>query len=162
MGELIVRYVKWGVGVVLVWVLAYVYNRYGCQGMEGPEMDPTIAPESFQLLTYTAPDERSLRVQQIVVYEYEHPGEARTRFVARIVGVPGDRVKLEGGRLFVNGREQSSEVVAENYRSAEDLAEVIVPRDSYFLLCDNRRDYRSYDSRGIGPVHVSAILGTLR
>lgn len=38
----------------------------------------------------------------VVVFKF--PKDNRTDFIKRIIGMPGDRIKLENGRLFVNGK----------------------------------------------------------
>ena len=78
-------------------------------------------------------------------------------FVKRVIGVPGDRVQIRGGRTLVNDRPF---VVSQAAVPADDFAEVTVPPDRFFVLGDNRN--QSCDSHLWAPdqfVHRDAIIG---
>lgn len=76
--------------------------------------------------------------------------------VKRVVGVPGDRVAVKAGDLWVNGVAQD-----EPYLLEEDFAgeypEMVVPEGMVFVMGDNRDE--SGDSRFFGPVDTEAIMG---
>jgi signal peptidase I len=125
---------------------------------------------------------RQVRRGDIVVFHY--PVSPAQHFVKRVVGVPGDRVRLIKGQVFVNGialtepyiRHSSS--VPDVYRDdfpqpiyvpgetaswvmqmekwVEDK-QLIIPEDSYFVLGDNRDE--SLDSRYWGFVPRENIIG---
>ena len=63
----------------------------------------------------------------------------RRRPCKRLIGLPGDRIKIVDGDLFING-----EKVPEPYVKDKDMGtyfdgkEVVVPDESYFFLGDNR------------------------
>ena len=71
----------------------------------------------------------------------------------RVVGLSGDVVEGRDSHVFVNGRELLEPYV---HVPTGDFARIVVPRDSYFLLGDNRPN--SADSRQWGPVRRSEIL----
>ncbi len=72
----------------------------------------------------------------------------------RVVGLPGDVVEGRGGLVFVNGHQ-----LTETYVSSptSDFPRAVVPRDSYYLLGDNRGN--SADSRVWGSVNRSEVIG---
>lgn len=73
-------------------------------------------------------------------------------FVKKIVGLPGDVIKIKNGILFVNGHRQKYLHVIED-RSNFD--ETIVPVNSVFLLGNNRMV--AIDSREFGPISIKNI-----
>jgi signal peptidase I len=79
------------------------------------------------------------------------------RYVRRIVGLPGDRLSLEEGRLVRNGRpldEPYARACGDDY--CDFPKPITVPRGSYYALGDNRG--ASFDSRFSGPVPRRAVL----
>jgi len=133
-------------------------------------------PVSRYLLPYT-PIQRG----DIVVFRY--PVDARQTFVKRVIGVPGDRIRIVNKEVFLNGRriDEPYKVHKTSYidsyrdnfpsepntridRRAEQMlerhvegGEVVVPPGSYFVLGDNRDS--SLDSRYWGFVPRDNIIG---
>lgn len=83
------------------------------------------------------------------------PANARD-FVKRVIGLPGDRVVIDAGRVRVNG-----EPVDEPYVATEDddsYGPFEVPEGKLFVLGDNRPN--SSDSRfGLGYVGIDRVVG---
>ncbi len=76
-------------------------------------------------------------------------------FIKRIIGLPGDKVEVKGGRVYIN-----DQPLRENYIEAEpeyQYGPVTVPTDSYLVLGDNRNN--SYDSHFWGFVPRDHIIG---
>ncbi|HTX33945.1 MAG TPA: signal peptidase I [Bryobacteraceae bacterium] len=112
------------------------------------------------------------------------PENPRDIFVKRVVGVPGDRLRLVNKQLYRNGQPVSEPYAIhksgfiDNYRDnfpaapvlrldrfAQDMlehhvhdGEVQVPQGAYFVLGDNRDD--SLDSRYFGFIARSGIAGS--
>ena len=125
---------------------------------------------------------RAIRRGDIIVFKYPvHPSQ---HFVKRVIGLPGDRVRLQRKRLFVNGKLQEESYVVDSlppdtyrdnfpngpraslgveaswYQQLEKLiedGELIVPEGYIFVLGDNRD--RSYDSRYWGFVPRENVIG---
>lgn len=86
----------------------------------------------------------------------------QSRFIKRVIGIPGDRIRLDGDRLYLNGQ-----LLEEPYlRKAQSAlasppgtaaGEFTVPSASYYVLGDNRNN--STDSRMIGFIQEKDIVG---
>jgi signal peptidase I len=77
--------------------------------------------------------------------------------VKRVVGLGGDRVGIEDGRLVVNGRRRDEPYADPEAIDSVFFGPVEVPEEAVFVLGDNRGD--SVDSRDFGSVREDAILG---
>ena len=127
---------------------------------------------------------RDVKRGDIVVFRYPvHPSQ---HFVKRVIGVPGDRVKMIRGKVYVDRQPLSEPYAVHKFRNTDDYrdnfptgqlwspsvesawslqlrrlvedGELIVPADSYLVLGDNRDD--SLDSRYWGFVPRENIIGT--
>lgn len=80
----------------------------------------------------------------IVVFKF--PDDPSELFIKRVIGTPGDTIEIIDGKLYINN---SKTPVKEDYikepMDKEDFGPYTVPKDSYFMLGDNRND--SLDSR---------------
>lgn len=108
-------------------------------------MRNTIAEQSrlvaFRLAYLFSPPDRF----DVVVFRF--PDDESLLFVKRVIGLPGERVDIINGQVFIN---ESAVPLDEWYLLEPALAEAgrtfVVPEDSFFVLGDNRND--SNDSRG--------------
>jgi len=123
-----------------------------------------------------------IRHQDIIVFRY--PVHPSMYFVKRVIGVPGDRIRLVNKKVFVNGHPLDEPYVVysrpfdafrDNFPNGPwwtfdldahwaiemhklvDDKELIVPQDCYFVMGDNRDD--SLDSRYWGFVPRENIVG---
>ena len=82
-------------------------------------------------------------------------------FIKRVVAVPGDRLKVVQGRVYINGKRQDEPFVNEDTDFNCDICnlpnEITVPPDHFFMMGDNRGE--SADSREWGPVPEDWIVG---
>ena len=89
----------------------------------------------------------------IVVLKY--PLDPSVDYIKRVIGLPGDRVVLEDGHVFVNGCELEEPYV-DDQDVFTDLDVEVLPAH-FFVLGDNRR--RSCDSREFGQVPAGYVRG---
>ncbi|MDO5436211.1 MAG: signal peptidase I [Clostridia bacterium] len=99
----------------------------------------------------------------VVICHY--PGRGDTKFVKRVVGLPGDTVQLTEGYLYVNGEKYDEPYIADEYRTAwksdgYSFGPATVPEGCYFVMGDHRNN--SNDSRYVGAIERSCIIGHVR
>jgi signal peptidase I len=98
----------------------------------------------------------------IIVFETPEIAELRCgeggMFVKRIIGLPGDRIVVDGeGLVTVNGNRLDESDYVEPGRRGRREDSLTVPEGSYYLLGDNRRS--SCDSRFWGALEEDRIIG---
>ena len=91
----------------------------------------------------------------IVVFRY--PRDPEKSYIKRVIALPGDRLRIDNGEVYVNGKLQPEPYVPEEYRDTRSLAAMVVPDDEYFVMGDHRSI--SSDSREFGPVDRDLIYG---
>jgi signal peptidase I len=91
----------------------------------------------------------------IIVFRY--PRDTSKSYIKRVIGVAGDRVRIVNGQVYVNGEALDEDYVPSDYADGRSYSELVVPRNSYFVLGDHRT--MSSDSREFGPVNERYIYG---
>jgi signal peptidase I len=141
-------------------VYATLIVTFGVQvaRVEGQSMAPTLGNEDRLIVNKFAYVIGSPRPGDIVMLYY--PRDPDKSFVKRVIAEEGDRVKIENGRVFVNGRQMADDFVPENYRGHDDHDEVTVSPGYYYVLGDHRTN--SSDSREWGEVPKKYITGKVQ
>jgi signal peptidase I len=95
--------------------------------------------------------------------ELQADGEPKYKepFIKRVIGLPGDRVDVKAGKVYINGKVLSENYLGEppkyNWSSREVVPDGIVPPGNYLVLGDNRNN--SYDGHYWGFLPKEKILG---
>ncbi|MQB40293.1 signal peptidase I [Rhizobium sp. ICMP 5592] len=136
-------------------------------------MSPTV--QENEMIAAQVLDYNPVRQGDIIVHKARFQGGDETIALTRIIGLPGETVKMRNGHVFINGKEMiaaaAGQVIKEEFISGEvytettpegrsystllspetppgvvsDFGPVTLPEDSYFMLGDNRDS--SVDSR---------------
>jgi signal peptidase I len=152
--------------VVLTAIIFFVLQTFVAQPfkVEQVSMRDTIEDGQYVLVDKLTPRFDGYHRGDIIVFS--PPANAETQegkpYIKRIIGVAGDRVAIDGGRVVVNGI-----AIDEPYLFAEGgvaqpttahgESSWIVPSDELFVMGDHRE--RSSDSRDFGPIEVSRVVG---
>lgn len=100
---------------------------------EGPSMDPTYRSGSFNLVNRLSYAFGEPSRGDVVAIRLAGPSVV---LVKRIVGLPGERVRIDEGVLHVNGAPLDEPYVRQ--RRAWNVPEVTLGPDEYFAVGDNR------------------------
>lgn len=112
------------------------------------------APTSFEWERRLLPI-REIRRGDVVVFK--QPDEPEVDFIKRVVGLPGERLAMSGGRLLIDGLPVEEPYLDEAERRGPTYGPVQLEPGHYFLLGDHRS--RSADSREWGAAAGDLIKG---
>lgn len=126
--------------------------------VRGHSMEPNFHDGDYLIV-----DEISYRFSEprrgdVIVFKFpENPSQ---KYIKRIIGLPGETVEIENGKVFVE-KERNRFLLEEEYivsvGDTPGAIRVSLAADEYFVLGDNR--YASSDSRRWGPLPGEKIVG---
>jgi signal peptidase I len=123
--------------------------------VEGTSMLPGLEDQERIFINKFVYRFESVARGDVVVFRY--PRDPAKSYIKRVVGVPGDHIRIERGRVYVNDRRLTEDYVPRDFVDARSYPEMVVPDHSYYVLGDHRS--MSNDSREFGPVDESYIYG---
>src|SRR5579885_3278404 len=153
---------SWARDLVLSIFIAFVLIVFIYQPVkvEGTSMTPTLTDQErifINKFTYRFGLSNIERGDTVVFW---FPKDTSKSYIKRVIGLPGDRVRVDEGRVYVNGKELVENYVPPENRDEStwrDGREVTVPPGNYFVLGDHRN--QSSDSRMWGWVPRENIYG---
>ena len=144
-------------GITIALVRYFLFKPFY---VKGASMEPNFYDKEYLII-----DELSYRLRvpqrgEVIVFKY--PNNPKEYFLKRIVGLPGERIKVAEGKITVYNHEHPEGVVLDEPYLPRDLdtaGEIIkvLSAEEYFVMGDNRPN--SYDSRRFGPIDKSLIVG---
>lgn len=145
--------------ILFAMVFARIINAYIVQEtiVNGSSMNPTLESSDKVLIDKIIYKIDKLNRYDIVVFDYHHSSV----YVKRIIGLPGERITIRKGRVYVNGKILKDDPRIKDTMHYAGIARdgVELGKDEYFVLGDNRNN--SYDSRyeEVGVVNKSSMIG---
>lgn len=121
-------------------------------------MQPALLPSQLVRLDKRVRGTEDLKRGDVVAY-LRDPLEPKDVRFGRVVALPGDRVEVKGGALWVNGERPDEPMVGPVTEG--EVPEHRLPRRHVFVLVDRRTDVAE-DSRSAGAIDVGRILGKAR
>jgi signal peptidase I len=123
--------------------------------VEGTSMMPSLEDQERIFVNKFVYRLEPIERGDIVVFRY--PRDPSKSYIKRVIGMAGDRIRIDGGQVFVNDEPLDEDYVPPAYTDARSYPDTVVPPHCYFVLGDHRS--MSNDSRDFGPVHQSYIYG---
>ena len=143
--------------MIAVILIVFIYQPVK---VEGTSMMPALADQErifINKFTYRFGLGNIERGDTVVFWYPQDPSKS---YIKRVIGVPGDHVRVVAGQVYVNGRVLVEDYVPPDYRDSiswKDGDEQVVPKGDYFVLGDHRSS--SSDSRAWGYVPRDSIYG---
>jgi signal peptidase I len=131
--------------------------------VKGASMEPNFYDREYLII-----DEIGYRFHNpvrgdIIVFRY--PKDPQEYFIKRVIGLPGEKVELKDGQIYIYNQEFKDGVALEETYLPRDLKtyanggteSVTLGPNEYYVMGDNRNE--SKDSRSFGPVDRSFLIG---
>jgi len=143
---------------VSVFIILFLYQPVR---VEGTSMLPMLEDQDRLFINKFAYSELGRMVgdhihrSDVVVFLY--PRDHTKSYIKRVIGMPGDRLRIDHGTVWVNGTALKESYVPYKYEDDRSQPEMVVPEGQYFVMGDHRSI--SSDSRDFGPVERGLIYG---
>lgn len=159
--KIIIEIIIWIVQIAAVIFLAYFIIYYALEktNMIGNSMETTLKDGDSVIINKFS--YRFTDPKRFDVIVFKKSGKEHSYYdIKRIIGLPGERLQLKDGLLYINGEIVEDIIQAEpmtNYGLADE--EIVLEENEYFVLGDNRNN--SEDSRfaSIGNIRRDEIVG---
>lgn len=139
---------------VAIFIRTFIFEPVQCIGIS---MYPTLVGGEgmfTEKLTYTV---SAPQRDDIIICRYPYHTE---KCVKRVIAVPGDRISISGGAIYLNGEKLDESAYWDGYIEDSEMPEVTVPERSLFVVGDNRNN--SGDSRHVGFIPYWQVKGKVR
>jgi signal peptidase I len=163
-GSFILDFIQSIVLALAVFVLLYLFVAQPNE-VKGSSMVPNFVDKEFLLtekLSYQFGDPKRGDVVIFKAPPSEPCAAEECEYIKRVIGIPGDRVMIKGGQVYLNGELLNQSFLAEGVVSdpgqySQEGVEQVVPEGQYLCFGDNRQHSR--DGREFGPIKKELIVG---
>lgn len=128
--------------------------------VEGSSMEGNFHNGEYLFIEKVSYKLKSPKRGDVVVFRY--PRDVRYNYIKRVIGLPGERVRITNGQVSINDKVLTEEYVTAGQPTLIDNKpelnyEITLESNQYFMLGDNRA--HSSDSREWGPLDKRFIIG---
>ena len=123
--------------------------------VEGTSMLPRLEDRDRLFINKFVYHFENIHRGDVVVFHY--PRDPEKSYIKRVIAVPGDRLRIDRGEVYLNGKHLPEPYVPDEFRDMKSMTETVIPDDEYFMMGDHR--CISSDSREFGPVDRDLIYG---
>lgn len=146
---------------VIVIISVLLIHQFVGQQIEvsGSSMESTLHNEDHLILEKVSYEIGSPKRYDIVVFR-PYSDEKDTYYIKRVIGLPGETIQIVGSDIYIDGK-LLNEDYGNNPIADGGIAKdpIILGRDEYFLLGDNRNNSKDSRDFSIGSVKRGAIIG---
>src|SRR6266567_3000594 len=137
---------------ISAFIIVFIYQPVK---VEGTSMMPSLADQERIFVNKFVYRLEPIERGDVVVFRY--PRDPSKSYIKRVIGMAGDRIRIDSGQVYVNNEALDEEYVPPAYTDSRSYPETTVPANCFFVLGDHRS--MSSDSREFGPVNQSLIYG---
>ena len=138
--------------IASVLIITFLYQPVR---VEGTSMLPRLEDRDRLFINKFVYRISAIERGDVVVFHY--PRDPEKSYLKRVIALPGDRLRIDHGNVWVNNRKLAEPYVPEEFRDTRSVADMEVPLGTYYMMGDHRSI--SSDSREFGPVERSLIYG---
>ena len=144
------------IGSIVIFIRVYLVQPFI---IEGQSMEPNFHQHSYMLVEKISYRLHSPQRGDVIVFNY--PKDPRTKFIKRIIGLPGEQIQVDKGIItIINSKNPNGTQLKESYlKNISTSGEINkkLEKDEYYVLGDNRDN--SSDSRTWGVLPKNNIVG---
>jgi signal peptidase I len=145
--------------IALVIVVPVRYFLFQPFIVKGQSMDPNFSDGDYLIVDEISYRFRAPQRGEVVVFDA--PNDPSSRYIKRIIGLPGETIKIEDGKVFLYQDGKYQDLKEDKYLSSEVKTfgdvQTTLNSEEYFVLGDNR--FVSADSRKFGILIRDKIIG---
>jgi signal peptidase I len=137
---------------VAFFVITFLYQPVR---VEGTSMLPRLHDQDRIFINKFAYHFEDIGRGDVVVFYY--PRDPSKSYIKRVIALPGDRLEVDDGRVYVNGQRLPEPYVPQRFRDTRSVSAILLAPHCYYVMGDHRSI--SSDSRDFGPVPRDLIYG---
>jgi signal peptidase I len=160
--------------IIIVPIRVFLFQPFFVQGAS---MDPSFKDGDYLVINEFGYKETSVNIPGAHLFSigsfkdfnrgdvavFRYPKNPQQFFIKRVIGLPGETVKIEGGKVFIFNAENPGGFVLDESAylpknlSTSGAVSMTLGEQEYFVLGDNRQF--SHDSRAWGPLPKNDVIG---
>lgn len=163
-GGFVLDFIQSIVLALAVFVLLYLFVAQPNE-VNGSSMLPNFVDKEMLLTEKITYYFREPQHGDVVIFKApstESCAAEECEYIKRVIGVPGDKVVIKEGQVYLNGKLLDQSFLPDGVKTQQEDymqegVEITVPEDQYLCFGDNREHSR--DSRAFGPISEDSIIG---
>jgi signal peptidase I len=132
-----------------------IFFLYQPVHVEGTSMLPMLEDKDLLFVNKFVYRFEAVHRGDVVVFLYPH--DHTKSYIKRVIAVPGDDLRIDHGKVWVNGEQLAEPYVPRRFQDDRSQPEMVIPKGEYFVMGDHRNI--SSDSRDFGTVAAPLIYG---
>src|ERR1700728_2865829 len=135
-GKSVARSLLWDMVVAVLvsgFIIMFLYQPVR---VEGTSMLPMLEDQDRLFINKIAYRVGDIHQGDVVVFQY--PRDHTKSYIKRVIGLPGDDIRIEHGRVYVNGAQLKEPYVPSRFTDDRSQPEMVLGPNRYWLMGDHR------------------------